>query len=359
MVGARKTTLSLAGDRPAWAPTSNAPVVGLRKIGEDSTIDVPARGWSLGTRADQDLIIDDPTVSSQHCAFTWRDGELWVRDVGSKNGTFVNGAKVSDARVIDGSVVVVGRTTFIAFAETSRHRHSREELLDGKDPKFRIAVDTAIDAAMSGRTVVAIGEAGSGRERLARAIHETVVGTHLPFVRIGLRASGVVDAAAVDPPAGTVFVEELAQQPTTVYGRIVSLMRRGRLEIEHGSLQGRLQVVVSSSTPLWPSSLPDDALQVTLPPLRERGEDLMVLLDRFAAAEFGHAGGRRALGREVLTALRAYSWPGNVSELKDAIVRLAAICKHGSVRAAADARGVSKSALSDWLYRRGIPTPSK
>jgi len=360
MVGAKKTTLSLAGDRPAWAPMSSAPVVGLRMIGRETTIDVPPGPWTLGTRADQDVVIDDPTVSSQHCAFAWRDGDLWVRDVGSKNGTFVNGAKVSDARLIDGSVLVVGRTTLVAFAESSRGRRSREELLDGKDPKFRIAVDTAIDAAMSGRPVVVVGEDGSGRERLARTIHEIAVGTHLPFVRIGLRPGGVIEAPPeADAPAGTVFVEELAHLPTALYGRIVGLMRRGHIEVEQGQVQGRLQVVVSSSAPLWPSALPDDALQVTLPSLRERGDDVMVLLDRFARDEFGHAGGRRAFGREVLAAIRAYPWPGNVSELKRAIVHLAAICKYGSVRAAADALDMSKSALSDWLYRRGIPTPRK
>ena len=117
--------------------------------------------------------------------------------------------------------------------------------------------------------------------------------------------------------------------------------------------------MAGATIPHWPSSLPDNTLQVTLPPLRERGEDVMVLLDRFAKDALGHAGGRRAFGREVLTAVRAYSWPGNISELKGAVVRLAAICKHGSVRAAGEALGMSKSALTEWLYRRNIPTPPK
>lgn len=358
MAAAKHSTLSILGERPAWAPTSIAPVAGLRMIGRDFVFETPRAPWTLGTAAGHELTVDDPTVSSSHCLFEWRGAELWVIDGESKNGTFVNGSKIGEARLIDGSVLVVGRTTFVAFAESSRGRRSREEILDGRDAQFRIAVDTAIDAAIEGRTVVAVGEQGSGREALARAIHEVAVGPHLPFVRLALGGAGVEGAHALDAPVGTIFVHELGNLPVPVYGRIVELMRRGAPSLEHPAIpSGRLQIVVSASAPLWPSSVPDDTLQVALPPLRARGDDVLLLMDRFAREELGHAGARRAFGKEVLAALRAYQWPGNVAELREAVSRLAAIAKYRSVRAAAEALGVSKSALSDWLYRRGIPTP--
>ncbi len=352
--GAKPSTLSITGERPAWAPVSDAPVVGLRQVGASLWFAVPeGRTFTLGTADHHDVRLADQTVSSTHCLFDYKGRELWVEDTSSKNGTYVNGVKTTRARLIDGSILVVGQSTFVAFAEASRSRRGRDEQLDGRDPRFRIAVDAAIEAAMRGDTLVLVGEAGSGRHALARAVHEVAIGPHLPFVRLRLGADAAKHTATLDTIVGTLFVEELSTLPTTLYRRIVGLMS-GSVDLAPGGQRGRLQIVVSAHAPLWQAHVPERSTQIDMPPLRDRGEDLVVLLDRFASEFLGP--GHAPPSRETVAALRRYSWPGNVGELKEAMRRLAAIVKHRSQRAAGDALGLTKSAVGDWLKRRGLPT---
>jgi transcriptional regulator of acetoin/glycerol metabolism len=341
----KRSTISITGERPAWAPTSDAPVVGLRVVGRDDVYPVPPRSFTIGTAEGHDVRLPDGTVSKDHCLCEWRARELWAVDLTSKNGTYVNGVKTKEARVVDGSVIVVGQTTLVAFAETSRSRRGRDEVVDGADPKYRIAVDLAIDGAMRGASVVLVGEPGTGRATVARAIHEIVTGPQLPFIHLRLGPEHAVEGASgLDAVAGTLFVEELGRLPQTLYRRVVALMSAG-VTIEAHDRKARLQVVVSSVHRLWPRSTPDEIVQVALPPLRERGDDVLLLVDRFARAFLDTD--RRAFTVDVLTAIRRYPWPRNLDELREAVERLAAIVKHGNVRDAAKALGTSKSALTD------------
>lgn len=340
--------MSIGEERPAWLPRAELQVVGFRIVGTETVFEIPSgRGFSLGTSETHDVTLPDATVSSSHCIFEWRGRELWLQDLKSKNGTYVNGVKTERARVVDGTVLLVGRTTLVAFAEESRHRKSRDELLEGRDPKFRIAVDAALGAAMRGEPVVIVGETGVGRSALARAIHEVAVGPHLPFMHVKAegRATEIEEAKL-----GTVYVDGIDEQSEPQQTYLLSIFRASLLL--HGATGGIHFVLGVEREPLF---VIDGATIVHLPPLRERGDDVLLLVDLFAKAHFGHDADRHVFSDETIEGLRRYAWPGNVAELKEAVERLATITKHGTVRAAAEATGLSKSALTDWLYRRKIP----
>src|SRR5687768_11786415 len=66
---------------------------------------------TVGTARDADIVVRDETVSSRHCELVVRDGGVAVRDLGSKNGTFVGGARVRDAWGTEGTMIIIGQTT--------------------------------------------------------------------------------------------------------------------------------------------------------------------------------------------------------------------------------------------------------
>lgn len=343
------STASIGGERPAWLPESDAPVVGFRVVGESERHEAPqGRTFTLGTAATHDIVLTDQTVSSSHCLFEWRGHDLWIQDTRSKNGTYVNGVKTERSRVIDGTVLVVGKTTMIAFAESSRHRKSRDEVLEGRDPNFRIAVDVAIAAAMRGEAVVIVGEAGSGRSALARAIHEVAVGPHLPFVHV--KAERALEDAVAKTALGTVFVDGLDTEGAERRDALHAI-RSARLA--HGGMTGSVHLIVGTAQSL--ATELEHAVVVELPALRERGEDVLLLVDAFVKEHFGPDADREVFPVDVLVALRRYPWPENVAELKEAVRRLSLIVKHGTIEAAAQSVGRTKGAFADWLYRRGIP----
>ena len=357
MASKSNRTESVGGARPAWVPRPHARVVGLRDLESKAVYDVPRdRNFTIGKLAGNDIVLSDRTVSDQHCVFEWQGNELWLEDLQSKNGTLLNGVPVRQAQLLDGFVLLLGKTTLVAFAEDSRHRRSRDEILVGTDPGFRIAVDRAIDAAAEGHNLVLVGEQGTGRGTLARAIHEVTCGPALPFLRIGAPQERNIDVRVLDQPlGGTIYFHRFETMPQGVFRRIIAALAVGVVELPGG--ERAMRVVASSLHPMPDGVLPERAEQVRLPSLRERGDDLLLLLDAFTRELIGPNANHRTLGAQTLAGMRRYQWPGNVAELREAVVRLAAVVRCGSAQGAADAMGMSKSGIADWLYRRGIPLP--
>jgi pSer/pThr/pTyr-binding forkhead associated (FHA) protein len=81
----------------------------------------------LGRASACDHRIDDPMISRQHCAFSWRDGQVWVEDLASLNGTRIDGKPVHSPRpVADGATLQLARLTFVVRQESSRGAGGRE-----------------------------------------------------------------------------------------------------------------------------------------------------------------------------------------------------------------------------------------
>jgi pSer/pThr/pTyr-binding forkhead associated (FHA) protein len=72
----------------------------------------------MGRGPDAEIQVFDPFASRHHCEISERDGTLFVRDLGSKNGSFVNGRYASESSLCEGDTLSVGATTFVVFYET-------------------------------------------------------------------------------------------------------------------------------------------------------------------------------------------------------------------------------------------------
>jgi two-component system, NtrC family, response regulator HydG len=210
------------------------------------------------------------------------------------------------------------------------------------------AMFEALAAVAPEDPVLLCGEPGSGREVAARALHECS-GRTGPFVRVSLDARALVPpgrtaaealAAIADAGAGgTLYLAALDGASEAVRHAVAA-----RLAVGRPGRRGRARLVASvaegpAARKHHGGSLAELAgrfrATVTIPPLRERGEDVVLLARRFLADAAADAGApARGLTETAELALRAHAWPGNVRELRDLMIRLAGPGRTGPVEAA-------------------------
>jgi DNA-binding NtrC family response regulator len=337
--------------RRALAPPCS--VIALRPRHGGARLELPLdrRRWLVGKAPSCDIILPDPHVSAVHCVLERRaDGALRVRDCDSKNGTIVDGQAVIAMELRPGAVLVLGRTTLVA--EGAANPHGALAQLRGADPHFRAALELALRAARSDCSVLIVGETGTGKDLVARAIHEASRRAFGPFVPINCGAfpreligaelfghargafTGAVEAregvvAAAD--GGTLFLDELGELSLDLQPHLLRVLETRRVRPVGGIDERPVDVRFVAATNRTVGAGPDASLRadlyhrvaavvVQMPPLRARRADLPDLVAAFLAELAAHAGPRELLPA-ALDALLAHDWPGNVRELRQTIER--------------------------------------
>lgn len=180
-------------------------------------------------------------------------------------------------------------------------RHGFEDF-SGAGPALVRLRDEARRVAASDAPLLLVGEAGTGKAILARAVHQLSPRAGERFVQVG---PADIESGLAKAGAGTLFVAGLETSPPA-RDLLVGLAASGRAPAR----------LIAATRPGPEAGLPGFAV-LGLPPLRERREDLPLLVDRFVR-ELNREHGRRVTGvtRAVLTQLATYDWPGNVPELR-------------------------------------------
>lgn len=239
-----------------------------------------------------------------------------------------------------------------AMARELREGDSLASLV-GSSGRFEQVRELLRHAATSEMPVLLLGELGTGKEVTARALHAERRGLHGPFFVLRCRAHGEACTAALfgtagDPgpgseglvelaDGGTLYLEEVGALPLEAQKRLLDLLQDGGFHRVGSGVRrtSDVRVVASSSR-----SLEDLVAQgrfrtdlfrrlgvfpVHLPPLRERGEDVVKLARAFLDR---HAPGMvKRFTEPALEALRAYRWPGNLDELERAVERAALVSR--------------------------------
>jgi len=213
------------------------------------------------------------------------------------------------------------------------------------------------------------GEPGSGKETLARAICSGSVRWRGPFVTVDCRTLTVDNADEVffgvstarrdrrdgdalsslgklaEADGGTLFLDEVGALPRHTQIKLFAAMQSGQFETGGERTLSNARIMASNSRPL--AELVDmgrfhaglyhllGSFAVTMPPLRNRPEDIPILLHQFmmrfvSEERMGHITG---IATHALEKLKAYHWPGNVRELKNAVYRAVILCDTGELTA--------------------------
>jgi DNA-binding NtrC family response regulator len=234
--------------------------------------------------------------------------------------------------------------------------------LIGTSPVMRAVVARIDKVAPTDVTVLVRGESGTGKELVARALHARSARATGPFIAVNCAAipdglveselfghekgaftgaaamhAGLVEAA----DGGTLFLDEIGELPCAAQARLLRFLQDSEVRRVGATRARRVDVRVVAATHrdlprlVATGAFRDDlyyrlrVVEVLLPPLRERGDDVIELADHLLA-RVAHRLGRGALilSDAAVRAIRAHPWPGNVRELDNAIERAAILCDH-------------------------------
>lgn len=269
-----------------------------------------------------ELVLMDRAVSRIHAEIAPRDDGLWVKDLGSRNGTFVAGVKVLHARVPAGATIRVGTTEVAVSYDPPAPPDALWE-----ETTFRglVAASTLMREVFTQVSLLAkaegaalfVGETGTGKGALARALHDLSPRAGSPFVVIDcgalpepVEAAEIIEQALRNAEGGTLLLDEPSDLPIAIQRelippldakvfRVVATSSRDlRVLVNQGAFREGLYFRLAAGG------------VVNVPPLRERLADLPVLLAHFL-------GERGSLATPALVGdLGRVPWTGNVRELQ-------------------------------------------
>jgi len=333
---------------------------------EDEPLSVTLRQGdelTLGSGRAALMRVHDPAVSSLHCRLRVLDSGILVEDLASKNGLYVGGARVSSAVLSEsGAAFVVGRSAVSVRTVEHDEQLAPSDPLPGvigtSAPMLRVA-RLVRRHAKSRVPFLLQGESGTGKDMVARAIHELGRrdGPYVPLNMAALPESladaelfghrrgaftGAVTSrvgAFEQAHEGTLFLDEIAELPLSIQVKLLRVVEDGMVRAVGAAQALRVMVRVVSAS--W-AELDQRVLEgrfradlyhrlatvvVELPPLRERRSDIAQLshsLLRRMRADVGE----RVLSSAAPSRLVAQSWPGNVRELGAVLYRAAASAEH-------------------------------
>jgi transcriptional regulator with PAS, ATPase and Fis domain len=313
--------------------------------------------WMVGSRSSCDVVIEDRCVSGFHCVIERvAHGELVIRDRGSRNGTFLDGHAIEGATLSVGSRLVLGKTKLVALGAEPSATPSAWDSLRGTHPTFLRALTCAEKAATTDCNVLVVGETGTGKDLLARAIHERSRRANGPFVVVNcgaipreLMASelfgherGSFTGAAIDrdgyfvqADGGTLFLDELGELPLELQPHLLRALEARMVRRVGAAIERAVDVRVIAATNrvdnlgTEASRLRLDlfhrvaSVVIAMPPLRDRLADVKLLVTHFL--DEMSDGQRRPVSEEAWEALTTYEWPGNARELRHAVERAVAL----------------------------------
>ncbi|MBI4955080.1 MAG: sigma-54-dependent Fis family transcriptional regulator [Myxococcales bacterium] len=230
----------------------------------------------------------------------------------------------------------------------------------GSSPALRRVLEIANQAAPSNATVLVLGDSGTGKELLARYIHERSARAAAPFVAVNCAAipETILEAELfghergaftgafarregrfAKAHGGTLVLDEIGELTPSVQVKLLRVLQEGEYEPLGGdTVRADVRVLAATNKDLQAEVAAGrfredlyyrlNVIAITAPPLRARREDIPLLVDHFLGIYCAkNRRPRLTAPREVLEVLAAYRWPGNVRELENAIERAVVLCR--------------------------------
>jgi len=307
---------------------------------------------TLGRGEDQSLSFSqDGFLSSEHAEIVLLEPGSWlIRDCDSRNGTFANGLPITQRKLRPNDVIRIGNTVLVCYESRALEQADVTSLLLGASPDMARLRQQISQVATNDLKVLILGETGTGKELVAREIHQKSARTG-DFVPINCGAipstlvestffghtRGAFSGANSDQPGafasadgGTLFLDEVGELPLSVQATLLRVLEEGeitpvgaskargvnvrvvaatnrdlRQAVEMGTFRGDLYARLNQ----WP---------MELPPLRERREDVLLLFREFLGIDL-------LAQADVVEAMVIYDWPRNVRELSNLAERIKAV----------------------------------
>jgi DNA-binding NtrC family response regulator len=312
----------------------------------------------VGTHQSNEVVLGDRTVSRAHFEIDYTDKGHLLVDLGSTNGTYLDGRQIERAYLPAGAKILAGSTTlrFVPLDEEIQVEAAPDSMLGGMighSEKMRETFGLIKKIAPMDISVIIQGETGTGKELAARAIHEYSSRRKGPFVVLdcgaippdlieselfGHEKGAFTGAVSARPGAferangGTIFLDELGELRLDLQPKLLRVLENREVRRVGGNevIEVDVRVIAATNRDLVKEvregNFREDlyfrlsVINVQLPPLRERKDDIphlvrAVLNDPETTAKFGP----KHLTNEAMALMMSYSWPGNVRELMNVL----------------------------------------
>jgi two-component system response regulator HydG len=345
----------------------------------------------LGQGPACDIRLTDRTVSRRHVALDVEGGRVRVSDLGSKNGTRVNGVKIIEAWAQGGETIQAGSTVFrldslpsgVKIALSTATSWGR---MVGASTEMRRLYPLCDKLAQSDVPVIIEGDAGTGKELLAECLHEQGPRADAPFVVLDCTAvpgplleaelfgyvagarpgltegrAGVIERAH----GGTLLISEIAELEAALQVQLLRVLERRsvrRIGTDQ-SVETDFRLLVSTRSDLdrevAAGRFREELLhriavaRIELPPLRRRKGDVQVLARHFCQ-ELG--GSDTALGQALRLGWDEHAWPGNVRELRSTVARHLALGELADLTSE-ESSGVPEPVSVDQIIEQALTLP--
>ena len=337
--------------------------------GRKTNVALRKKSVVLGSDESCDIVIKDETVSKKHVSVKITDTGFLVTDLDSTNGTLVNNARIKDMIIREQQNLTIGNTTVTVSLQSA----SEEPLpafagnsfcgILGESAALKTVFAQILKAAPTDMTVLIHGESGSGKESVARALHDLSGRKDKPYVVINC---GAITASLIESElfghekgaftgadqrhigafeqahGGTLFLDEIAELPLELQSKLLRVLEYQKIRRVGSTKEFNVDVRVIAATHRHLPALVKTmkfredlfyrlfVLPLTVPPLRERLDDLAVLVPHFLKSS---AQTPPTLDAGAWAKLRAHSWPGNVRELKNTLWRAVTFCDKDTITA--------------------------
>lgn len=342
-----------------------------------TAVDLPGPEAKIGTGKECNLVLTDATVSRLHLLVRVEGESIRVIDPGSRNGTLLDSVPIRDAYARPDSLITLGDTALrlrmlsdmVVLPLSARVRFGR---LHGKSVAMRRVFALLERVAPTDTTILIEGETGTGKELVAEAIHEESTRSCGPFIVFDCSAvsatlieselfghvRGSFTGAVSDRPGafeaadgGTLFLDEIGELPLDLQPKLLRALERREVRRVGSNVARRADVRIVAATnrslsrEVERGKFREDlyyrlaVILVSLPPLRERPEDIPMLVRLFEGDLAGRMTPPRSLPESAVVAFAARSWPGNVRELRNAVARALSIGVSGRCGEAGESGG--------------------
>lgn len=324
---------------------------------------------SIGNTTSNDIVIDDSYVSKHHCKIVKEHDQIWLIDLGSTNGTYIDGEKIEKIELENNTSFMIGKTEIALqrLRETEKIKQSNKYELDGMlsaSSSMRQIFSLITKVATTNATIFITGESGTGKELVAKSIHNNSNRKAYPFVAIncgaipetlieselfghekgaftgaGATYKGVFEQANL----GTLFLDEIGEMPLELQTRLLRALETRTIRRIGGNteIQVNVRIIAATNKKLKEivrnGNFREDLfyrlfiVPIELPPLCNRENDIMTLAKHFTKM-FSIDGTEVRFSRQAIAKLQEYHWPGNIRELKNTIQRAVILKKEKSIR---------------------------
>ncbi len=375
-------TTIFEGDRATVRRLRTGKLVVLTGPDQGKELEIKKTRSSGGRSIINDMVLQDKAVSGTHFEVVARDDGYRLRDLNSRNGTFIGDVRLREIYLRPKTTFRIGHTQIqfqptedIVEIELSK-RDSFEGVI-GTSAAMREIFATLEKVSPSELTVMITGETGTGKELIARAVHNGSKRRNKPFVVLDCGAiprnliestlfghekgsfTGAVGqhrGCFEQANGGTIFLDEIGELDVTLQPKLLRVLEQREIKRVGGDRTLKVDVRVLAATnrdlraEVNAGNFREDlyfrlsVVQLELPPLRERTGDVALIAQHFLREVSSRRGMTLSFGQDAMGGLKGQPWPGNVRELRNVVERAAALTDGPVI------------ARSDLVFSRGGPS---